>query len=262
VPQIVYGMSLGWGWTCVLGFAYLQNPENDFPGLSSIFLWLGILLVILPWQTDQIRQAYPQALVQPQPPISYNTWVQEGWRQVPTYREDIQGQEKQPLNIQFYGDTLELAQQLSQSGWEQAAGFSFRRMLAHFSPDSDIHDLLVLPSLHKGYPETLRMSKKMEDCRLILRLWSVAGGENEENPSLWVGMVGKQVRREYLGLFSLAVQDGRHDFGIDQLLDDLGPGYTTEYEKRRSVRIQGWDGRVTLVYKKAQPKETDQPGPS
>ncbi|MBS3779130.1 MAG: DedA family protein, partial [Desulfovermiculus sp.] len=83
VPQIVYGMSLGWGWTCVLGFAYLQNPENDFPGLSSIFLWLGILLVILPWQTDQIRQAYPQALVQPQPPISYNTWVQEGWRQVP-----------------------------------------------------------------------------------------------------------------------------------------------------------------------------------
>lgn len=135
--------------------------------------------------------------------------------------------------------------------WHTALG---NNSLAHFSPDSCIHDLMVLPSLHKGYPETLRMSKNMEDCRLILRLWSVARGDNEENPSLWVGMVGKQVRREYLGLFSLAVEvSGTHTFGLAQIDKDLGPGYSRQYKHRQCEQIQECDGQVLLVQENTSP---------
>ncbi|MDZ7762548.1 MAG: VTT domain-containing protein [Desulfovermiculus sp.] len=255
LPQIVYGMSLGWGWTSVLGFAYLQNSKQDFPILPSLVIWLGALLMIFPWQVRQIQLAYPQALIQNRPAMSLDVWRNEGWRELSVYREDMQGQPKQPLNIQFYGHASKLLQRLSHSGWDPVPDLSVRRMLAHFSPDSSIHDLLVLPSLHKGYPETIRMQKNNKDGRLILRLWQAGVRKEDREKNLWVGRVSRQVRREYLGLFSLAVEELTYPSGVDKVTGALGPNYIAEYKQRQERRGTDWNGRVLLVYAKPRPEE-------
>ncbi|MFO7875959.1 MAG: VTT domain-containing protein [Desulfovermiculus sp.] len=253
LPQIVYGLSLGWGWTALLGFAYIQNPEKDLPVLSSLLLWTIALLLVLPWQARQIQQAYPETLTYNRPVMRYEAWQDHGWQEFPVYREDMQGQPKQPLNIQFFGNITGLLQNLEESGWEQAPGFSIPRMLAHFSPESRIEDLMVLPSLHKGCPETLRMNRGSENGRLVLRLWQAGHLHKGQDETLYEGMVSKQVRKEYLKLFSLAVNAGQYGSALAKLQEDLGHEYTRKYALRPTSRGRIWDGRVLLVQNRTKP---------
>jgi undecaprenyl-diphosphatase len=253
LPQIVYGLSLGWGWTALLGFAYIQNPVKDLPALPSLLLWIIALILVLPWQSRQIQQNYPETLISNQLSIPYAEWRSDGWQQLPIYREDLQGQPKQPLNIQFFGNISGLLQNMEEAGWEKAPGFSIPRILAHFSPESRIEDLLVLPSLHKGCPETLRMSKISENGRLIFRLWKAGHLPKNQAGMLYEGMVSKQVRKEYLKLFSLAVNAAQYDSALAKLQEDLNHEYLKEYVQRSSSQASTWDGRVLLVQTRVKP---------
>ena len=121
------------------------------------------------------------------------------------------GEREQPLTIQWAGIPDELAQYLSTKGWRRPAFLNVKTFLAMLSPETPIEMLPVLPHLHYGRSDILRLIRKVHDQRWVLRLWVTDTQIPLNKSPLFVGTIEVQKLIRVAGWITLARDTGEYD---------------------------------------------------
>ncbi len=205
------GLCLGLVWVTVLGIAYNHHPKAAL-NWQRLLVWsalafLATTLVHVSLDYTSDRQRYqPQIVLHT---LSRAHWQAQGWRELPQQRLDFQGHGRQELNLQWAGTRETLEQRLQQAGWQRAPALDVRGLLLWLSPQVALHELPVLPQLHKGREDEIRWVRYGDDpaSRWLLRFWDVGVRLQDGAVPLWVGSVTRQQREPRMRLFTFALDD-------------------------------------------------------
>lgn len=187
------------------------------------------------------------------------TWLADGWRDIPGWRIDLMGEREQPLTIQWAGPVEELARYLSARGWQHPPVLNLKNFLNVLSPGAPIDKLPVLPRLHSGRVDLLRLVRMEGDRQWVLRLWPTDVDISGDNIPLFVGTIEAQRRSHLTWLINAARDTGEYDRPRAALTQTLHDRFALKVVSRKSDEIEvndahrrlHWDGKVLLVWKKA-----------
>jgi hypothetical protein len=134
-------------------------------------------------------------------------------------RHDIRGQGNHPLNLQFVGDSEQLAAQLLTQGWKIAEMLSWNNILRLLSPSTPLAELPVLPQVHDASHERLVLVKNLtQNKRIILRLWRAPVFIDSESRPLFVGNVSAQKAKKLFRLLVIPSTESDFSTPIEHLL--------------------------------------------
>jgi membrane protein DedA with SNARE-associated domain/membrane-associated phospholipid phosphatase len=261
LSDVLGGFFIGTSWAALLGIAYLKRPDE---GVPRRLLGLAALLAIVVaggWHVSQ-RHERDLRLYAPEPNLqsmALAAWLSDGWRDLPAWRIDMAGEREQPLTIQWAGSADELTDYLSTKGWQPPPLLNLKNFLGMLSPDTPIAKLPVLPLLHSGRVDRLRLVHLGKNKRWVLRLWPsdvrIGGG----NIPLFVGTIEVQHRRHLTWLITAPGDTGEYDRPEDGLRQMLHNRFALKVVGPRNNEIQvgnehrrlHWNGKVLLVWKEA-----------
>jgi len=188
--------------------------------------------------------------------MSLNTCITDGWRQMPSHRIDLAGDREQPMTIQWAYASEDMAGYLLADGWERPPDLDLKNILEMLSPDMPVDRFPVLPRLHDGRADSLRLVRQIADERWVLRLWPTDVRIAENNTPLFVGTIEIQRQRHFAGLIS-AIGDARdYDRALETLKRLLGGRLALktvlrkpdDLDERMRRRLR-WEGRVLLMWR-------------
>lgn len=262
LSDVLGGFFIGICWTALLGIAYFKSPHERLPRR-----WLGVVtaLVVVVAGGYHVAQRHEKDLMfyAPQQHVRsmlYETWITDGWRTLPVWQIDIVGEREQPLTIQWAGNPAELAQSLAAWGWQIPPALNLKNFLGMLSPDTPIENLPVLPRLHNGRVDHLRLARRNENNRWVLRLWRsdfvIAG----KNIPLFIGTIEVQRRRHLTWLITTAADTGEYNRPQAALIQMIRDQFALKPVRRTVNEIQVdhansrfyWQGQVLLVWRSAE----------
>ncbi len=201
LADVVGGIGLGVAWIALLAIArhfHLPAASSINGGIKGL-PYIALLAVFLmgSWHinarmTDDLQRYAIQHSVKP---LFAQTWWQTGWQEIPGFRVDLEGEQEQPLNIQWAGELTQLRQTLKAKGWNAPPPVTLTNALSWLSPNPSLAQLPVLPQLHSGQQEVLLLTyvnpdqTKSPGQQLVLRLWPSDVRLEPGGGRLWVGTV-------------------------------------------------------------------------
>lgn len=196
------GMTLGGIWLAILGIAYRRHVHQAYvklPALITLSVGLGLcLIVIAPVFSEKVmtRQHAPAVT------MTLTDWQQADWRKQATVRDDIRYQHKYPLNLQWVGNLQTIEQQLQRLGWQTPTSAQSLQFLQWLNPKPDVHALPLLPQVHDGHYDVLRMIRFAGPTPQFIRLWktNVSIVQTGKDLPLWVGSIGELYQQQVMGL--------------------------------------------------------------
>ena len=125
------------------------------------------------------------------------------------------------------------------------------------SPNTPIEKLPVLPCLHNGRVDCLRLVHRDKDKRWVLRLWPSDVRIAGNNAPVFVGTIEAQHRRHLTWLITAAMDTGNYDRSLDALEQEIHDRFAMKPVNRRSNVIQvnredfqvSWGGGVLLLWR-------------
>jgi len=262
LSDVLGGYFIGASWAALMGISYLKGADKPIPrrllGLTAVL----VIVIAGGWHVTQ-RHEKDLTLYAPQQNVqsmSLSSWQTDGWRGLPAWRIDMEGEPEQPLTVQWAGSPSELARFLISKGWQRPLSLSLKSFFGMFSPDTPVEQLPVLPRLHDGRTERLSLVRMDQDRYLVLRLWSTDVKIKGNDTPLFVGTIEEQRRRGLAGLITAARDTGEYDRPLDSLEQVLGDRSTVKSVSRKSNEIQvsrehrrlHWRGKVLLVWERAE----------
>jgi membrane protein DedA with SNARE-associated domain/membrane-associated phospholipid phosphatase len=259
LSDVLGGITLALAWVALLGIAYRRHPSPPLSPGKLTGVALGTLLLVAGWQ---ITTQYASALERYAPrytahEMSSREWWQSGWQRVPAFRRDMEGQQRQPLSVQWAGAKEQLHKTLLANGWEEPIPFRGKNILFLFLPSPCIEELPVLPQVHDGRHESLLMIKPnpQTDKPLVIRLWPADVRLQESGQPLWVGYVSSLELRQPLRLLSVPSTSNQFSRPLQSLSNSL-----KGVRKKRVLRPGsgeygdhiGWNGKVLLLQEKSE----------
>ena len=249
LSDVLGGLSLGLATVALFGIAYRRHPAEPLSpaGTSAVFaiLLAGITAFYASQRLDTDLARYqPQTGVER---MAAATWWDIGWAALPDHRADIANRRTQPLNLQYAGELAALERELATRGWARPPALDWQRALLWLSPQSDPSKLPVLPQVHDGHHESLRLIRHQNGQLFVLRLWPSDFALSGPDRPLWVGSSSELRLREGLLLRWLETAPD-FDTPLDRLQAALAP--PLEWRVVRAppeARHPGWSGRVLLV---------------
>ena len=262
LSDVLGGLSLGLIWVSLLGIAYYRHSPHislpkSLPGVALIALVLAG-----GWH---ISDRYSEDLLRYAPRLSFQhmdstMWWQEDWVRLPVYRQDLEGEYEQPLNLQWSGSLASLRESLLARGWKDPVPLNITTALRWLLPAPAIDELPVLPQVHDGRHEALIMLNPQEKSQdqwgstidsskqLVLRLWHSGIVLDPQEDPLWVGNVTLQAQRQILLLrLPFALQE--YDTPLETLMGSPG-----SIEQRAVIRLPEsadeephWKGKILLM---------------
>jgi len=258
LSDVLGGFFIGTSWTALLGIAYLKSSDKSVPRHLLGLVTVLVIVIAGGWHVSQRHEKEfvfyaPQHEVQSMP---LQKWIADGWRELPAWRIDLAGEREQPLTIQWVGTPDELARYLLTKGWQLPPSLTLRNLLGMLSPDTPIEKLPVLPCLHNGRVDCLRLVHRDKDKRWVLRLWPSDVRIPRNNTPIFVGTIEVQHRRHLTWLITAAMEMDEYDRSLDALEQEIHDRFAIKVVNRRSNVIQvnredfqvSWKGRVLLVY--------------
>ena len=184
------------------------------------------------------------------------TWLADGWRDLPAWRIDMAGEREQPLTIQWAGAPEELAQYLSERGWQRPQSLNLKSFLEMLSPDTPIEKLPVLPRLHDGRIDRLRLVRMAGSQLWVLRMWPTDVKILANEARLLVGTIEVQNKCPMADLIFLARDAGEYDRSLGAFEQEFHNRFAVKLVERKNSEVQGshdqdrknWRGRVLLVW--------------
>lgn len=266
LSDVLGGLLIGVIWVALLGVAYRRHSRVVIPVTQIVAVVSALFVTACGWHISQ-HHARELARYTPQPIVksmSQDNWWRGDWHTLPAYRSDLKGDQLNPLTVQWSGPLTEIQRELAARGWLQAPRFSLSKALLWFAPEPALDDLPVLPKIHNGRHEALRMftcEHKDRRC-LLLRLWS-ADATLQPNQPLWIGFAS------YLQLDRLPlITYGHADANYVRPLDDFASRIST-LRVHAVSRAYGpgsvgdtagaWDGRTLLIDSSAEVAELESP---
>jgi len=257
LSDVLGGYFIGMSWVAFLGIAYMKGQEEPIPRRLLGTAVIAVLIISGGWHVAQNHEK-DMSLYKPireVQAISLTAWLANGWSELPAYRIDLAGEREQPLTIQWSGTPEVLARSLSAGRWQQAPSLSLRDFLGIFRPDIPVEKLPVLPLLHNGRVEVLRLVQKAGDHRWVLRLWPGNAKISENGSHLFVGTIEVQDRRRLVDLVYLARDSGEYDLPLTALEPMFRDHFMVKPVYRKLdetllddelVRLR-WHGKVLLI---------------
>ena len=239
------GLSLGLIWVAVLGVAYNYHTTTalNWRGLLAysvlVLLVTDLLHVGMDYRAD-LQRYQPQPLVQT---LEQESWWQSGWRQLPQQRMDFRGHLRQDFVLQWAAPREQLERRLQEAGWQIAPDVDWRGLLLWLSPQVALRELPVLPQIHDGREDALRLVRYDDPAatRWVVRFWDVDARLSEGETPIWVGSISRQKLEPRMGLFTFAV-DAPQTRAPVELLAPAWQGLHT-----RSVRGGNPHEHITLI---------------
>ncbi len=259
--DVLGGYFLGTSWVAIVGSVYLKKAEMSVPKRLLGGTVLTVLVLAGGWHVTQqyekdVSLYAPHHKIQT---MALAAWMSEGWRTLPAYRIDLAGEREQPLILQWEGSTQELTQHLFSQGWQTSSSWTLKDLLKMFSSDTPLGELPVLPRMHKGRIDVVRLVLPVdEEHRWVLRLWPTNVTISEKSFPLFEGTVEVQDRRRFGAIIFLAKDSGRYDLPLKGLQQVLRGKFTVKLVNRQenegvsekeSRKIE-WHGGVLLICEK------------
>jgi membrane protein DedA with SNARE-associated domain len=255
LSDVIGGMSLGLAWVCLLAIAYYRHPASAPPsrGLLAVVLLAFVLAdgwhVTTQYSRDLQRYA-PRQVIQR---FDAATWWQTDWQRLPVYRQDLEGDFEQPLNVQWAGALIDVQRMLKTQGWHEPVPLNVRTVLRWLVPTEALEKLPLLPQVHDGKDEVLQMifplpTTQQGHRELVLRLWkSGVVLASDENP-IWVGSASFQ-KPGHFPLFVVPVGAQQYDKAMSILAHSLkstGLQFAQHVRSANKIRT-AWTGDVLLI---------------
>jgi membrane protein DedA with SNARE-associated domain/membrane-associated phospholipid phosphatase len=219
LSDVLASLSLGAAWVALLSIAYMQHvPTERLPARALLFTALGALIVA-GTAVVVTHHAADVARYAPRQPISSGllaNWQVDGWQRLPARRSEVDGDQEEPLSLQWAGTANRIVQQLEASGWHRPQPWTLRTTLLWLLPSTTVEKLPVLAKLHQGESPTMSFQRELDPSRrLVIRLWPTSyqvEALNGPSVALWVGMVTLERLEHPAGMATLARTD--RDFGM------------------------------------------------
>ena len=258
LSDVLGGFFIGASWAALLGIAYLKNPDEGLPRRLLGFVTILVIVVAGGWHVSRHHEndlAFysPRYDLQSMP---LATWLADGWRDLPAWRIDMAGEREQPLTIQWAGAPEELAQYLLNRGWQRPQSLNLKSFLEMLSPDTPIEKLPVLPRLHDGRIDRLRLVRMAGSQLWVLRMWPTDVKILANEARLLVGTIEVQNKRPMAGLIFLARDTGEYDRSLAAFEQEFNDRFAVKLVDRKNSDFQvsrdqdrvNWSGRVLLVW--------------
>lgn len=251
LADVAAGVGLGTAWVAVLAIARTHNSgaQGAIRGLPQVALI--VFLISAAWHVhnrlaiDLERYAVRVPLLH----MGEQQWWETGWRSLPAYRLDLEGELEQPLNFQWAGELEVLRQMLVSKGWHEPLDLNPRSAMRWLLPKPSIAEVPVVPQLHNGRYEALILVHRGDPKQqLILRLWSSSVRLQGHDTLLWLGTAAWQ-RIERLPLVSFP----RNANGYDDALARLRSVLTNQRWRMEQRRLDAeedsdhWSGETLLA---------------
>jgi undecaprenyl-diphosphatase len=147
LSDVLGGYFIGASCAAAMGIAYLSGADDIIP---RRLLGLAVVLVILiagGWHVarQHEKDSTFYALRRDVRAMPLSAWQSGGWRDLPAWRIDMEGELEQPLTIQWVGSPDVLQGYLISRGWRQPAPLNTKLFLGMFAPNTPVADLPILP---------------------------------------------------------------------------------------------------------------------
>ena len=261
LSDVLGGFLLGSAWIALIGLLYLERPCEGLPGrrvLAGVFL---VLALAGGWQIFR-RHGGDMALYAPRKEerlLPLSDWTAGEWRSFPARRIDLEGERGHPLVLQAAISPRSLRRLFLDGGWQSPPPLEAKTLLGLLSPAATVENLPLLPRLHDGRSDDLRLFRKLNsDERLVLRLWPTEVKTLSGVPLL-EGTLEIQRRQNTAGLFTLARAAPGQSRALSELKKNLPSGLFSKDVRRREVGnpsedeasfSEDWNGEVLLLWQK------------
>jgi membrane protein DedA with SNARE-associated domain/membrane-associated phospholipid phosphatase len=255
LSDVLGGYFIGASWVTLLGIVYLKGADKPIP---RRLLGLTVVVAIIIAGGWHVAQRHAKDLVfyaqhHSEKTISLSSWQTDLWADLPEWRIDMAGEPEQPFTVQWAGSLAEPARFLIGKGWQRPSPLNLTAFLGMFSPTTPIEKLPVLPRLHDGRQEHLRLVRVDHHRRLVLRLWSTDININATGSPLWVGTIEEQHRRGLAALITMARDTGAYDRPMNLLAETLAGGFPLKRVRRTNHDFpvgdrRQWRGEVLLIW--------------
>lgn len=258
VSDVAGGLMLGLAWVALLGIAYRRRPSRALRPAGLIAV-VGLTLATVASahiSLDFHAQRQRYALTFPVRALDATQWWQQAWADLPTYRDDLRGSRRQPLNLQWAGTLDELARHLRRHGWHAPTPLTVASSLTWLSPAPTLAHRPLLPQVNGARHEKLVLihdalihGAKDAQHQWVVRLWPAAVELTPARTPLWVGSVSRQTLTHSLYFFSYPLTDDDFDSPMQQLTGALA-GLSWRMAQRPQLRPPigvRWNGDVLLL---------------
>jgi len=254
LSDVLGGASLGLFWVTLIGIAYDRHPAPRLPVKRFLAVMVMVIAVAGTWQ---VQQQFRQDLEQYAQPVETRTitlaeWQARYWRDLPTYRIDIEGLNEQPMNIQWAGSLPYLEQILAAQGWRPAPAIGAASIMNWLVSEPDIEHLPILPQVHDGQHHNLIMVHRHDgaDRLTVLRLWPANTEISDGGQPLWTGTVSYLVIDHSIPLItslSTAKEFNAPLMSVEAVLADHVK-WLAVHRTQVGNDHPGWNGRVLLAW--------------
>lgn len=259
LSDVLGGYCIGLCWTAFLGIAYLKRADADVPWRLLACTTAAVIVIAGGWQVIRRHQAdlsfyTPRHEIQT---IQFASWIAGGWQALPAYQIDLAGEREEPLTLQWAGKTGELTRYLLTKQWQPPLPLTLKGFLKMLSPDTPISELPVLPRLHSGQSDVVRLVHPVDDThRWVLRLWPTNMTLSVNGTPIFEGTIETQKRRHLADLILLAMDSGAYDPPLKGLESMIKDRFIVHPVSRSNNEIQietddprvDWRGKVLLMY--------------
>lgn len=213
LSDVLGGFALGSLWIALAGITLLKSKAEPFSRKTLALVAAATFFTAAAWHVAE-RHGADMERYATRPPIQLidrAAWQTTDWAALPAWRFDLEGDNEQPLTVQWSGTPAQLARHLATAGWQPPPPFALKPLLTMLAPDADIAGLPVLPRLHDGRAEAFLLVRPAPDGRWVLRLWPTNFQCRESGVPLWVGTVEAQERYSLAGLLAVPRARPGHD---------------------------------------------------
>ena len=259
----VGGVSLGVAMVTLLAVAYYRHTERR-PLPRGLVAVVALALVgaggwhVASRHAADLERFAPRIAVRH---VAVESWWRSGWRSLPAFRKDLEGELEQPLNVQWAGSLESVREKLGADGWRESPRLTATSAMRWLLPAADLATLPVLPQLHDGRAEVLTMVHPMGDAagdgrivsghgqeQSVLRLWDSGIVIDPGGAPLWVGSVSLQSTRSLLFL-TVPVSVRQYDAPLLLLKRTLTGAEQRLVRRPPAVELleECWSGDVLLI---------------
>ena len=268
LSDVLGGYCIGVSWATFFGFAYLKRQNKTIPQHLLIIAVLAVVIIAGGWHVNRqhkkdIMSYAPRQEIQIVP---LSLWLANRWQTLPVYRIDLAGEREQPLTIQWSGSTDVLERYLLSKKWQKPAPLKPKDFLKILSSDTPVEELPVLPRLHDGRIDVLRLVQAINDThRFVLRLWPTYIKTLENNSLIFEGTIEIQNRRHIADMFLIATDSKKYGSPLDKMKAELFGQFSVKLVNRKEKEIifenkdhrLKWHGEVLLIYNLARKGTTN-----
>ena len=240
LSDTVGSLTLGVAWLGALGLAYHRHARPEPHWLRVSGVTAAVLAVALGARAFAAVDAELATYRTEPPTLSWTMdgWWEQDWRTLPATRDDLRRSRGHPLTLQYAGSLDAVQARLTTAGWQRVSTAEPRDTLKLLSTSLPLRDLPVLPQVHDGRHESLVMVKPDGDGRRwVLRLWPAWRSLDPGAVPLWIGNVGRQERRELVGMLAYPVTTDGFAQGLQLLTGDLGWSQVRAPDPARTLLI-------------------------